>query len=297
MTDEDPISCPPRTPRRCRRSCWPPRSRATRRAGGSCPSSTRASRSPIGRSPSWLIEQMLGGGFLDANTIRAALGGRKLTRRNADGKTVTLTAQQAIDLICTTPVHPGQADAYLPLLRDRLDAQRRAEFRDRVQEAARQYGDDPDRLLREVEGLVAQARRDRAGAHPPESLRLLPYFQQLVQAQQGTPFLGLDSGFPLLNQVTNGLDTGLWVIAAPPSLGQDHVRLAALPAGGPAQRGPGPVRHAGAVGGGAEGQGPGAALEDQQPAHRPGPPAAATTPRTSSGSSRRCGNTSTSAAT
>ena len=163
---------------------------------------------------------MLGGGFLDANTILAALGGQKLTRRNADGKTVTLTAQQAIDLICTTPVHPGQAHAYLPLLRDRLDAQRRAEFRDQVQEAARQYGDEPDRLLRQVEGLVAQARRDQAGAHPPESLRLLPYFQQLMQAQQGTPFLGLDSGFPLLNQVTNGLDTGLWVIAAPPSLGK-----------------------------------------------------------------------------
>src|SRR3954447_12995682 len=82
------------------------------------------------------IEQMSGGGLLDANTIRAALEGRKLTRRNADGKAVTLSAQQAIDLICATPVLPGQAIAYLPLLQDRLDAQRRAEFRDRSQEAA-----------------------------------------------------------------------------------------------------------------------------------------------------------------
>jgi replicative DNA helicase len=167
------------------------------------------------------IEQMLGGGgFLDANTIRAALEGRKLTRRNSDGKTVTLTVQQAIDLICTTPVHPGQADAYLPLIQERLDAQRRSEFRDQVQELALHYGDEPAQLLRLVEGLVAQARRNEAGAHAPESLRLLPYFQQLVQSQQGTPFLGLDSGFPLLNQITNGLDTGLWVIAAPPSLGK-----------------------------------------------------------------------------
>ena len=123
-------------------------------------------------------------------------------------------------LICATPVSPGQADAYLPLLRGQLDARRKAEFREQAQEAARQFGDDPDRLHREVEHLITHARRDRADAHPPEALRLLPYFQQLVQAQQGTPFLGLDSGFPILNAITNGLDTGLWVVAAPPSMGK-----------------------------------------------------------------------------
>ena len=187
---------------------------------GQLPQLHRGFEEPYRTIAAVVIEQMQAGGFLDANTVGAALEGRTLTRRDADGKTVALTAQQALGLICATPVSPGQADAYLPLLRGQLDAGRRAEFREQAQEAARQFGDDPDRLQREVEGLVAHARRDRADAHPPESLRLLPYFQQLVQAQQGTPFLGLDSGFPILNAITNGLDTGLWVVAAPPSMGK-----------------------------------------------------------------------------
>jgi replicative DNA helicase len=167
-----------------------------------------------------VVEQAQGGGFVDLNTLRAALDGRKLTRRTAAGKVETLTAQQTLDLIGATPVQPGQAGAYLPLLQGQLEAGRRAEFRQQAEETARQFGADPDLLLRQVESLVAQARRDRPRATLPEALRLLPYFQQLVQDQQGTAFRGLDGGFPILNQITNGLDTGLWVLAAPPSLGK-----------------------------------------------------------------------------
>jgi replicative DNA helicase len=167
-----------------------------------------------------VIEQMLGGGFVDPNTVRVALSGKKLARRDASGKIEQLTAKQAINLIFAGPVATGQADAYLQVLRDQIDAKRRAEFRERAQETAKQYGEDPERLLREVESLVTDARRDTRATYLSEALRFIPYFQGLMQLQKGTSFLGLDCGFPLLNGVANGMDTGLWVIAAPPSAGK-----------------------------------------------------------------------------
>jgi replicative DNA helicase len=165
-----------------------------------------------------LLDQLLGGGFADQHTVRAALEGRRLTRRDPDGKVQALTAQDAINLACAGTVQAAQAVAYLPVLKQQLEIRRRADLKARAEELARTLGDDPPRLLAEIQSLVAQAQR---GNEPQtEALRFFPYFQGLIQIQKGTEFLGLDSGFPLLNQTTNGLDTGLSVLAAAPSIGK-----------------------------------------------------------------------------
>ena len=99
-----------------------------------------------------------------------------------------------------------------------MEAKRRCDFKEQAQELVSAYGDDPGRLSSEFQSLAAQAQR--SGDPPTEALQFFPYFHGLLQIQKGTEFLGLDSGFPLLNQVTNGLDTGLSVVAAAPSNGK-----------------------------------------------------------------------------
>lgn len=165
-----------------------------------------------------LLEQLLGGGVADQHTVRAALEGRRLIRRNQEGQVKELTAQEAVDLICASAVQAPQAIAYIPVLQQQLEAKRRADFKGRAEELVRTYGDDPTRLIGEFQSLASEAKR--GGDPPTEAMLLFPYMEKLVQLQTGTQFLGLDSGFPLLNQVTNGLDTGLSVLAAAPSTGK-----------------------------------------------------------------------------
>ena len=61
---------------------------------GQLPPLSRSFEEPYRTIAAVVIEQMQAGGFLDANTVVAALEGRTLTRRDADGKMVALTAQQ-----------------------------------------------------------------------------------------------------------------------------------------------------------------------------------------------------------
>jgi replicative DNA helicase len=167
-----------------------------------------------------LIDLKLDGEYIDQNTALAALEGKRLIRRDPNGKTKPLTSQEAINLICAADAKPGQADAYRKLLRHQLEDKRKSEFRERAQEAVQEFGHDPDRFLREAEKLVAGSRRHTGCEFPSESLKFIPYFQELMQLRTGAEFLGLDSGFPILDSICNGLDTGLTVIAAPPSMGK-----------------------------------------------------------------------------
>jgi replicative DNA helicase len=166
-----------------------------------------------------LLEATRDGGFADRLTVGAALEGRRLYRRRPDGSTEDLTAQQAVNLVWAGRVEAIQAAAYVPVVAAQLDARRHADRRERAEDLVRDHGDDLARLMREFEALAAQTRRDTE-AVSSEAMQFFPYFHQLIQIQRGTQFLGLDSGFPLLNQVANGLDTGLFVWAARPSLGK-----------------------------------------------------------------------------
>src|SRR5262249_3691900 len=62
--------------------------------------------------------------------------------------------------------------------------------------------------------------RDALARHPSELLRLLPYAAQLERRQTGLDYQGLDSGFGHLNNICDGLNTGLFILAAPPAVGK-----------------------------------------------------------------------------
>jgi replicative DNA helicase len=166
-----------------------------------------------------LLDATRGGGFADRLTVGAALEGRRLHRHRSDGGTEDMTARQAINLVWAGKVPPVQAAAYVPVVAAQLDAKRHVDFREHAEDLVHEHGDDPARLLRELEALAAKTRRD-AEAASSEAMQFFPYIQEVTQIQTGTAFLGLDSGFPLLNQIANGLDTGLSVWAARPSLGK-----------------------------------------------------------------------------
>ena len=116
-------------------------------------------------------------------------------------------------------MQPGQAEGYLGLLQDHQHAKQEAELKDAVVDLAKSHGGRPEMLLAEVEKLVTDAEKGNAGTddYPSELLELIPYMEGLTKQQTGTEFLGLDSGFPHVNSICNGLDTGLGILAAPPA--------------------------------------------------------------------------------
>jgi replicative DNA helicase len=165
------------------------------------------------------VELVRSKAFWDRHVLQGALIGKPLSRRTADGQVTDLSAEEALNLVIASEPEPGQAAAYLPLLMAELRARRRAEFKEKALGLAQAHGDDPLRLKHEVDNLAAQARPD-AQSQGNEATEFFPYFHELEQLQQGKAFTGLDSGFTRLNQVCNGLETGLFVIAARPSLGK-----------------------------------------------------------------------------
>jgi replicative DNA helicase len=86
----------------------------------------------------------------------------------------------------------------------------------------RRYSDQPEALSSQLQRLVAdrRSRSQTIAEAPSELLELIPYMQALETRQRGNAYLGLDSGFEHLNNLCNGLDTGLFVLAAPPGEGK-----------------------------------------------------------------------------
>jgi replicative DNA helicase len=161
------------------------------------------------------------GQYTDRLTLTAALTGIRLTRRS-NGAVQELSPGQAVNLLFATEVKPGQAEAYLEVLEAQLRQKRQVELKERAADLAKRYGDEPQRLLAEIQKLAADAHP--AGArtldHPSELLEVIPYVARLLSHQRGSEFLGLDSGFAHFNALCNGLDTGLIVLAAPPGRGK-----------------------------------------------------------------------------
>jgi replicative DNA helicase len=108
------------------------------------------------------------------------------------------------------------------LLQARREASRRAELKSQAVELANAHGDQPEMLVAEIERIVREAARDsgHANAYPCEIREIIPYVQRLTMRQTGAEFLGLDSGFRHFNNLCNGLDTGLVILAAPPGAGK-----------------------------------------------------------------------------
>ena len=162
------------------------------------------------------------GQFVDDNVLGGALAGTTLSRCAANGHAEWLSAGQALSLVGQLEVDSGQAEAYLDLLADRLEEKRRQEFAASTADAVRRYSEQPEALVSQLQRLVAdhQSRSQTADETPCELLELIPYMQALETRQRGNAYLGLDSGFEHLNNLCNGLDTGLFVLAAPPGEGK-----------------------------------------------------------------------------
>jgi replicative DNA helicase len=168
-------------------------------------------------------EKLLAGEFVDQHTLGAALRGKDLRRRTANGQMERLSATEVLQLIFATDEQPGQALAYVEVLRAQQEAKRQAEFRDDAAALVAKHRGSPGALVHEIEELAADARRragDGASEHPHELLELIPYVRRLSQSQSGSEFLGLDSGFQHVNNLCNGLAVGLCVLAAPPAKGK-----------------------------------------------------------------------------
>lgn len=168
-----------------------------------------------------LHEQLLENNYADPQTVQHALAGKRLTRRAATGGQVEqLTPQQVMNLLGDANIPEGKAAVYLGLLHTQLDAKRQAEFKESALRLAGEFGGDHQRLQREIESLASNASRGRTLQCRSERQEFLPYFYDLMSRQTGSAFQGLDSGFQYLNEICNGLDTGLFALAATPSTGK-----------------------------------------------------------------------------
>ena len=159
--------------------------------------------------------------FIDRNTLAQHLAGQRLTRRNASGVVEELSPVEVVNLIFRSDFQDNQAAAYIQLLDCQLEAKRQAEFEQELDQAVSEYGHQPAQLIRRLVELESQ-RPQRAGteSYPSELLEVVPFIYRLEQRQRGGDFLGLDSGFRHMNRLLNGLDTGLFVLAAPPGRGK-----------------------------------------------------------------------------
>jgi replicative DNA helicase len=165
------------------------------------------------------------GCFIDRNILGAVLSTKHLSRTTANGRVQDVTAGEVLNLITGTPVDPGQAEAYLDILAGELAKRRQAELKSRLESAVADHANSPQLLCQEIGRIVAAASARgsiHAGPdeHPCELLELIPYATDLERQLQGTAFQGLDSGFQHVNFLCNGLDTGLFVLAAKPGEGK-----------------------------------------------------------------------------
>lgn len=170
------------------------------------------------------------GTFVDQHTLGSFLQNTPLYQQTPHGIR-ELPAPEAVSLIFNSGQDPlpGQALAYCDVLSQRVVERRREDMKRQAVALAQEYGDRPDRLLPELQRMAAQRPQtpgaSGAGAgggeeQTTELMELFPYVNALLARQSGTRFTGLDSGFENLNQICNGLDTGLMVLAAPPGQGK-----------------------------------------------------------------------------
>ncbi len=110
----------------------------------------------------------------------------------------------------------------MKVLQSRRREKQQLDIKESAVDLAKALGDRPEALLAEMERLVSEARKTGiiGEDYQTELLELFPYLAKLTEQQAGNEFLGLNSGFPHFNNLCNGLDTGLAIMAAPPGAGK-----------------------------------------------------------------------------
>jgi replicative DNA helicase len=190
---------------------------------GQLPQFYRGFEEPYRTVAAEVVNKIKAGKYLDRHTLAHDLESCRLSRHLGGGIVETLKPQEVVNLLFAEDVQPGQAEAYLPVLRQKLQAKKQAETKESLANLVDLYGDRPRQMLAEMGRVAAEAYRNGdavGGNYPAELLEVIPYTNTLVQRQQGKEFLGLNTGFPHFNYLCNGLDTGLGVIAAPPGSGK-----------------------------------------------------------------------------
>ena len=163
------------------------------------------------------------GEFVDHNVLAGLVGQHQPIHCDANGHPKQLTASETMNLLKTDPVQPGQAEEYLDLLTLEANKRRRVEQKQQVHGLAEQFWDSPDRLrveLKRLESSVLNSTPNNELYDTSELAEIVPYMTELEKRQQGTKFQGFDSGFQHLNHICDGLNTGLFVFAAPPGEGK-----------------------------------------------------------------------------
>jgi replicative DNA helicase len=159
---------------------------------------------------------------IDAATVIAAITHQRLFRRDDKGQVVKLQPEEAINLVVASAHVPEQIQPYLALMERQVTENRQSAIQERVRQLAANHKGDVSSLITQLREVEASVGSDMAGSRQwvSEIEEIIPYVQDVVHAQQGREYVGLNSGFPHLNNLVNGLDTGLGVLAAPPGRGK-----------------------------------------------------------------------------
>ncbi len=166
-----------------------------------------------------VVSMLKEGKHVDKLTVQVALAGKRLTRSNKDSVKEDLDLQQVMNLIFASDASNMGVEQYVEILRQQVIAKRREATKMKAIELAEQYGGDLSKLQDEIECLP---RYDNSMAtdYPSEVELFLPFIAKQALLDGNSKLTGLDTGFPLLNDVTNGLDTGVYILSAKPSLGK-----------------------------------------------------------------------------
>ncbi len=171
-----------------------------------------------------LVSMIKEGKYVNRVTVELALAGKRLTRSNKNNVDEYLSPQQVMNLIFASESSNEGAEQHVEVFRQQITAKRREQTKQKVLELAEQHGDDPIKLQAELKCLT---RYDNSMAtnYPSEAELFLPFFAKQAFLDGNYKLSGLDTGFPLLNDITNGLDTGVHVLSAKPSLGKTTLAL------------------------------------------------------------------------
>ena len=170
-----------------------------------------------------IVQQMRDGQFIDWNVVGAGLQGLPLMMPDDSGKPQQLTAEQVVSLVRGMQYVPEQVGTYLQLMDGYVREKRQQECGQQLSQIIASYAKSPGETLNRLDDFLAVVKRGEYGQVdlPTSELgELIPFMSQLESEQRGTEFLGLDTGFPNVNRICNGFDTGLTIVAAPPGEGK-----------------------------------------------------------------------------
>lgn len=155
---------------------------------------------------SWIEE-----GFIDLAILKAKACALKVS--NSEAKALPIAV--VIESLAGVPIVPGQAASYLPLLRQEIVSRQTKSLKAKLLSAISDEDSDSETLLHSLSKVVSGTSSALNRKLPDNELKSLTEYARSLQLKStGGDFTGLDTGFPHLNRVCNGLGAGFHVIGA-----------------------------------------------------------------------------------